>query len=345
MKYRAVVLVVVAVLLLVAAWAGQESVIVRRAERQVLLMDTFVRLVVHGRLTQAALEETIEATVKEMARLESILSAHATGSDIDKLNNAATEPRQVSEETFAVLERAKQVYERSQGAFDVTVGALMRVWGFGTDQRAVPSPEALTAALSGVGFTYVEMDASQRTVRLTHPKTRLDLGGIAKGYIVDRAIEFLAARGIQYAFVEAGGDVRVRGGYPGQFVWERPRAVRIGVQHPTQRDALIAVVSTHGGAVLTSGDYARYFVQDGVRYTHIVDPRTGQTVRGISSVTIVADEAALADAIATAAMVLGVEQGIALIESFPGVEGLLVTDDGSVVMSQGMSAFAELMGR
>ncbi|MBT9155668.1 MAG: FAD:protein FMN transferase [Firmicutes bacterium] len=209
MKYKAVVLTAAVVLLLVAAWVGQESVVVRRAERQVLLMDTFVRLVVHGRLSQAALEETIEATVKEMARLESILSAHATGSDIDKLNNADTEPRVVSDETFAVLERAKLVYERSQGAFDVTVGALMRAWGFGTDQRAVPSPEALTAALSGVGFAYVEMDASQRTVRLTHPKTRLDLGGIAKGYIVDRAIELLAARGIQYAFVEAGGPVRV----------------------------------------------------------------------------------------------------------------------------------------
>jgi thiamine biosynthesis lipoprotein len=308
-------------------------------------MDTFVRLVVHGRQSQAALDDIIDATVKEMSRLESVLSAHAAGSDVYKLNTAATAPRVVSDETFAVLERAKQVYERSQGAFDVTVGALMRAWGFGTDARAVPSPAALAEALTGVGFEHVEMDVSQRTVRLTHPNTQLDLGGVAKGYIVDQAILFLAQRGVTHAFVEAGGDVRVLGGFPGQFIWERPRAVRIGVQHPTQPDALIAVVSTYGGAVLTSGDYERYFIQDGVRYTHIVDPRTGMTVRGIASATIVAPEAALADAIATAAMVLNVEQGIALIESFPGVMGLLVTEDGTVVMSQGMSAITELTGR
>ncbi len=345
MRYRAVVLAVAAVLLVIVAWTGQERVIVRRAERDVVLMDTFVRIVIHGGLSQAALEETIEATVKEMARLEAILSAHAAGSDVYNLNHAATEPRLVSEETLAVLGRARQVYEQSHGAFDVTVGALMRAWGFGTEQRSVPSPDALAEALSGVGFAHVEVDASQRSVRLGHPKTQLDLGGVAKGYIVDKAIEFLAARGIEYAFVEAGGDVRILGGYPGQFVWEKPRAVRVGVQHPTQRDALLAVVSSFGGAVLTSGDYERYFMQDGVRYTHIVDPRTGQTVRGLSSVTIVADEAALADAIATAVMVLGVEQGIALIESFPGVEGLLVAEDGSVVMSQGMSAFTKLTDR
>jgi thiamine biosynthesis lipoprotein len=308
-------------------------------------MDTFVRLVVHGRQSQAALDDIIDATVKEMARLESVLSAHAAGSDVDKLNTAATAPRVVSDETIAVLERAKQVYERSQGAFDVTIGALMRAWGFGTDARAVPTPAALAEALPGVGFEHVEMDVSQRTVRLTHPNTQLDLGGVAKGYIVDQAILFLAQRGITNAFVEAGGDVRVLGGFPGQFIWEKPRAVRIGVQHPTQPDALIAVVSTYGGAVLTSGDYERYFIQDGVRYTHIVDPRTGMTVRGIASATIVAPEAALADAIATAAMVLNVEQGIALIESFPGVMGLLVTEDGTVVMSQGMSAITELTGR
>ena len=345
MRYKAVVLAVVAVLLVAAAWAGQTSVIVRRAEREVLLMDTFVRIVVHGRHSQATLEETIDAAVKEMARLESILSAHAEGSDVYRLNTAATAAREVSEETLAVLERAKQVYERSQGAFDVTVGALMHAWGFGTDRRAVPSSEALAEALSGVGFEHVEIDKAQRTVRLRHPRTQLDLGGVAKGYIVDAAILFLAERGITNAFVEAGGDVRVLGGYPGRFIWDRPRAVRIGVQHATQPEALIAVVSTYGGAVLTSGDYERYFVQDGVRYTHIVDPRTGMTARGIVSATIVAPEAALADAIATAAMVLDVTQGVALIESFPGVMGLLVTEDGLVVMSQGMSDITELTGR
>lgn len=344
MKYKAVVLAFV-VLLVAIAWAGQTRVVVRRAERQVLLMDTFVRIVVHGRQSQAALDDIIDATVEEMARLESILSAHAVGSDVVNLNTAATAARVVSEETFAVLERAKQVYSRSQGAFDVTVGALMRAWGFGTDRRAVPTPAALAEALTGVGFAHVEMDASQRTVRLTHPKTQLDLGGVAKGYIVDQAILFLAERGITNAIVEAGGDVRVLGGCPGQFIWERPRAVRIGVQHPTQPESLLAVVSTYDGAVLTSGNYERYFIQDGVRHTHIVDPRTGMTVRGISSVTIAAPEAALADAIATAAMVLDVEQGIALIESFPGVMGLLVTEDGTVVMSQGMAAITELTGR
>jgi len=345
MKFGRVALVTAALLILIAVWVGQSLAVIRRAERQVLLMDTFVRVIVHGRLSQAALEKTIDATVNEMARLEGILSAHAVGSDIYRINNAGTERREVSAETLAVLERAALVYEQSRGAFDITVGALMRAWGFGTDTRAVPSPEMLAEALSGVGFEHVEVDSARRSVRLSHPATRLDLGGVAKGYIVDKAVEFLAARGIDYAIVDAGGDVRVLGGHPGQFVWERPRAVRVGVQHPTQRDALIAVVSTHRGAVLTSGDYERYFVEDGVRYTHIVDPRTGQTVRGLSSATIMASEAALADAIATAVMVLGAEEGKALIEAFPDVEGLLITEGGAIVMTDGMAQFTELINR
>lgn len=339
MKYRSVVFAIVAVVLVTGAWIAQSYVVVHRAERNVLLMDTFVRLIANGR----GAERVLDDAVNEMSRLESILSAHISGSDVSRINASGQAPVQVSKETIEVLERAFLVYSRTNGAFDVTVGAVLRAWGFGTVNQAVPTQEALAQAMSGVGFFNVEFDQKNRTVRLKHPDTRLDLGGVAKGYIVDKAIELIKARGIRYAIVDAGGDVRVTGGRPGQYIWEKPRAVRVGVQDPFFPEGIFAVVETYEESVLTSGDYERFFVQDGVRYTHIIDPRTGYPVRGLTSVTIVTREAALADGIATAVMVMGKEEGIKLINSWDGVEGMLITEDEEVIMSTGMSQITNVL--
>lgn len=339
MKSRPVMFALIAIVLVVGAWLAQSYVVINRAERDVLLMDTFVRLIANGRGAEKALDDTI----KEMARLESVLSAHLPGSDVYRLNTADGAPVEVSRETIEVLERAALVYERTNGAFDVTVGAVLRAWGFGSANLSVPTAEALARAMSGVGFTNVEIDQGSRTVRLKHPETRLDLGGVAKGYIVDKAMEYIKARKVKHAIVDAGGDVRVTGGRPGQYIWEKPRAVRVGVQDPFSPEGLFAVVETFEASVLTSGDYERFFEQNGIRYTHIIDPRTGYPVRGLTSVTIVTEEAALADGIATAVMVMGKEEGLKLINSWDGVEGMLITEDEEVIMSTGMSQITNVL--
>jgi len=321
------------------AWVLQGYISMESARRDVLMMDTFVSVLADGRQAEKVLDDAIV----EMQRLEALLSAHVAGSDVYRINNARGEQVSVSAETIEVLAVAEEAFRKSNGAFDVTIGAVLKLWGFGTDDRRVPSAAELLEVMAGVGFANVEFSREDQWVRLKHPGTRLDFGGVAKGYIVDRAAEFISSRGIRHAVVDAGGDVRIVGGRPNIPRWRGARPARVGVQDPVTRANLIAVVSVMDAAVLTSGDYERYFMEDGVRYSHIIDPRTGRPVQGLSSVTIVASKAAVADALATAVMVLGPEAGMSLIEALDGVEALLITAEQELIMSSGMAALTEIL--
>jgi len=321
------------------AWVLQGYISMESARRDVLMMDTFVSVLADGRQAEKVLDDAIV----EMQRLEALLSAHVAGSDVYRINNARGEQVSVSAETIEVLAVAEEAFRKSNGAFDVTIGAVLKLWGFGTDDRRVPSAAELLEVMAGVGFANVEFSREDQWVRLKHPGTRLDFGGVAKGYIVDRAAEFISSRGIRHAVVDAGGDVRIVGGRPNIPRWRGARPARVGVQDPVTRANLIAVVSVMDAAVLTSGDYERYFMEDGVRYSHIIDPRTGRPVQGLSSVTIVASKAAVADALATAVMVLGPEAGMSLIEALDGVEALLITAEQELIMSSGMAALTEVL--
>lgn len=339
MKTKQLLFALVLLGVVAGAWVLQGYMTMESARRDVLMMDTFVSVLADGR--QA--ERVIDDAVVEMQRLEAILSAHVEGSDVYRINNARGAQVSVSQETIDVLLVAEEAFRRTNGAFDVTIGAVLKLWGFGTDDRHVPSAAEILEAMKGVGFANVEFSREGRWVRLKNVATRLDFGGVAKGYIVDRAAEFIASRGIRHAVVDAGGDVRIVGGRPNIPRWRGARLARVGVQDPTNRERLIAVVSAMDAAVLTSGDYERYFVADGIRYTHIIDPRTGRPVQGLSSVTIVTSKAAVADALATAVMVLGKEAGLALIEDWEGVEALLITAEQELIMSSGMAALTEIL--
>lgn len=325
-------------MILLAAWYVQASLFLTSAERNVLLMDTFVGI----RVTGKDADRLAGQAVDEMMRLEGLFTAHSDGSEVSLINRAYPNAVSISPEVLEVLLLAQDIHQRSAGAFDVTVGGLLRLWGFGTDSPAVPSAEDLAVAMQGVGMQYVVIDREASTVRTTHPATQLDLGGIAKGYIVDKAVELLQKGGARHILVDAGGDVRIYGGRPGDTRFADPRPARIGVQDPRSPRNLAAIISTMEGAVLTSGDYERFFVHEGVRYSHIIDPRTGYPSRGVSSVTVIAGSAALADGIATAAMVLGAEEGYALINSWSGVEGMLITEDEEIILSAGMAEITEV---
>jgi thiamine biosynthesis lipoprotein len=167
-------------------------------------------------------------------------------------------------------------------------------------------------------------------VYLPKSGTEIDLGGIAKGYVVDRAVDVLRQSGITSASVDAGGDIRLIGGKPGGRPW------RVGVRHPRERDRIIAVLELLDSAVVTSGDYERYFMLGGTRYHHLLDPDTGLPAAGLASVTVVAADATTADALSTTVFVMGRERGLALIESLPGVEAILVTAELDVILSSGL---------
>lgn len=288
-----------------------------------LLMGTVVDIVVVAAPSRA--EPAIEAAFDEMLRIENLLSPHIEHSDVWRLSHS-DQPVSVSPETIQVLTLGRRIAELSDGAFDPGLGALKQLWGVETDTPRVPTNDEIRRALRGTGPTALRLEG--RTVTKSDPLLQVDLGGIAKGYALDRAVEILRQAGIRHASVNAGGDLRLLGNH-GERPW------RIGIQHPRRNRELLATLELADVAVVTSGDYERFFERDGVRYHHLFDPRTGQPARDCQSVTVVAGEAMLADALATAAFVLGPARGIELLRQ-QQVEGIIVTADGELLVTAGL---------
>ena len=300
-----------------------------------LLMGTEVKVTAVA-ASRARARAAIDGCVARMSRLEGLLSRRIATSDIARCNSAAAHfPVPVDPETIRVLQEARRYSELTGGAFDVTVMPLIRVWMEAARANGLPTEEDLAKAGKRVGFRRVSLDETARTVRFTGEGAAIDLGAIAKGYIVDRGLIVLRQAGISAGLIEAGGDIAAFGRKPDSSAW------RIGVQDPTQpqsKAALVEVIEIGDAAVATSGNYRRFSEINGKRYSHIIDPRSGRPADAVPSVTVVARDATTADALATGVSVLGVEDGLRLIESLPGVEALLIT------VGEGGLAFHESSG-
>ena len=254
------------------------------------------------------------------------MSLYSPGSELAEVNAAAGRaPVKVSHELLVVIEKSLEISRMTGGAFDATVGSVEAVWG--DIQREgggkLPGEEAIRDALDCVGYQHVRIDGVARTVFLEKEGMRLDLGGIAKGYIVDRGMDWLERRGIREALVNAGGDI-LASGFRENSSW------RIGLQDPFEQGGLLGVFLVRQGAVVTSGSYERYFETAEGRFAHILNPKTGRPVEGLLSVTVIAEEAFLADALATAMMVGGREDAISLLGRFSSAKGVLVEQDGTI---------------
>lgn len=272
------------------------------------------------------------AAFAEVARLEGLLSTWRPASDVSRLNAAAGgAPVPVHAETRAVLRAAARVSAWTEGKFDVTFGALAEIWKFDHDQdNRVPSAAGIAARLPRVDYRRVVIDDAAGTVAITRPDMRVHLGGIGKGYAVDAAVTILRAAGLRDFMVQFGGDLYVAG-TAGASAW------RLGIQDPRGApDDPFAVLELSDATFSTSGDYERYFEQDGVRYHHILDPGTGEPARGTRSVTIVTKEALWADGLSTGVFILGPERGMALVERLPDVEAVIVTAENEVLVSTGL---------
>ena len=301
-----------------------------------LAMDTGIELALHA-ASRSEAEAAKAKAFAEMARLEQLLSRSIPASDVNRVNEAAGAAAvRVAPETIAVLEAALKFASLSNGAFDPTVSPLLDRWGFLGKQPRVPSETEIKGTLLLVDSRQVAVDRAAGAGFLPVAGMGLDLGGIAKGYIVDQALARLADAGIQHACLSAGGDICLLGPRPDGSPW------RIGIRHPREAGQLIGVLPLSGGAVVTSGDYERAFTVDGKRYHHILDPATGLPASSLASVTIVALSAMEAVALSTAGFVLGPERGVALVESLPGVEAVLVTPDLEVLVSTGLKDKLEL---
>jgi len=298
-------------------------------KRHRILMGTLVEITVIGKDTDGA-EAAIRDAFDEMQRVEGLMSRRIPGSDVSKINEwAGIKAVPVSADVLRVIRRAEEISRASEGHFDITIGAVLDLWGFEGNGHRLPAEGEVSKALDAVGYTAVLVDERASTVKLKKKEMRIDLGGIAKGYAVDRAVDLLKSRGYRNMIVNAGGDIRVSGRKThGSWV--------IGIQDPRDRSRILATINAEDISVATSGDYERYFVKEGKRYHHLLNPFTGFPARLCRSVTILAEDALSADGLATAVFVLGPRKGLHLIEAVDGVEGLIISSEGGIITSENL---------
>lgn len=298
------------------------------------LMDTIIEITAYGKGNEAA----VTAAFAEFKRIHELTNRFDESSQVSKINQAAGKEKvQVDPDIIAMLKLARSRSEQLNGALDVSVGALTELWSVGHKGEFVPSDAEIKALLPLVNFRLIEIDDKANTVFLPKPGMRIDLGAVAKGYADRKAIDVLKAHGIKSALVNAGGDVRVIGKRPDGQPW------RLGVQDPRDSEGIAAKLALTDWDVLeTSGDYQRFFIKDGIRYSHIIDPRTGYQPREIASVTIVAKAENNVDILSTALFVLGVEKGQELLKQYPGTEAIFITSDGKKVITPGLEGKIEL---
>jgi len=328
--------------LLYAGRAAREPVRVDSGYR--VIMGTFSRVVVVARNEKAG-RACIAAAFERQRRIESLMSYHRPDSELSNVNlHAAEKAVSVNALTFEVLRKAVHFSELSGGAFDVTVGPLIDLWRAAGDANAPPSEAALAKARRNVGYDKLILNDKEMTVKFAAEGMRIDLGGIAKGYAIDKSAEAIRKGGALGGMVDIGGDIRCFGRPPeGQEHW------RIGLQDPTQATEDLTtgepllILQLSDAAVTTSGDYRRYTNVAGQKQSHIMDATTGRGANQLASVTIIAPDATTADALATAVTVLGPEKGLALIEKLDAVEAILLPAQAGagLVFSQGAAAYVK----
>lgn len=285
-------------------------------------MGTVVSISIYSQTEPPLWHTHVDSAFSRMARLERLTTVYDSTSQISGINRAAgMVSLEVDPEIVELLYLSKEVGEASNGAFDVTISPLLDVWRFHSDTPRVPALSEIQAHLGAIDFRKISVSGS--TATLADAGMAIDLGGIAKGYAVDLAVDELLDDGYTDFMVEAGGDLRA-------VASDLTRGERnIWIQHPRHPDKFFASIKMDAGAVATSGDYERYFEEGGKRYHHILNPQTGFPAGPNVSVTIFAGTTAIADAYSTAVFVLGPEAGLQLIEQTPGLEGVIIYEENS----------------
>ncbi|MEW7995317.1 MAG: FAD:protein FMN transferase [Candidatus Thiodiazotropha endolucinida] len=274
-------------------------------------------------------EAAVQAVMEEFRRLDKKLSPYIEHSELALINRmAASEPVVISEEFYRLLETSHVYSELTKGAFDITFASIGHRYDYRKGVK--PSDSTIDSALPLIDYRNIRLAAANRTVSFEKPGVRIDLGGIAKGYAVDRGIELLQQRGIGHALISAGGDSRLLGDHRG-------RPWHIGIQAPRDKERMAAMLPLVDNAISTSGDYERFFERDGVRYHHIISPKTGRSAGTLQSVTIIGPNATRTDALSTSVFVLGAEKGMALVNRLEDIDAVIIDEDGEMITSDGFT--------
>jgi len=264
-------------------------------------------------------ERLLRDAMAEFDRIEALMSTYIPASEMSRINaSAAAEPQKISAELFALLERSLSVSDMTDGAFDISYDSVGYLYDFRAGKR--PDTQAIAEQLDRVDYRLVELDDIAQTVYFKVPGVRINLGGIAKGYAVGRVIELLKEQGVEHALATAGGDTSLLGD-------RRGKPWIVGIRDPRKDEAIFTRLALENESISTSGDYERYFIEDGERYHHILQPSTGKPVRGVRSVTIIGPDATLTDALSTSVFIMGPEAGLELIDSMSEYEAVVITDD------------------
>jgi len=306
-------------------------------KRTKFLMNTVVNITVdHENLKTS--ETAIEASFKEIERIEKMTNVYDKESEISKINRYAyIKPVVLTKELYEIIEKCLKYSELTDGAFDISIGPIVLLWGFGGEkgnQKKVPEKKIINELLSNVNYKKIVLDKKKHTIKFLKEGMKIDLSAAAKGYSVDRAIQVLISHGIKNAIIEAGGDLRTIGHPIKRDYWN------IGVQHPRKRDKIITVLKISNKSIATSGDYENFFFEHGIRYHHLFDPKTGYPANnGCISTTVITKYAIDSDILATSTFVLGPIRGMKLIEELPDTEGIIVsqTEKGiKITVSKGL---------
>ena len=278
---------------------------------------------------RAQANAAIAAVMAEMHRIDGAMSPHKADSELSRINrDAAAAPVRLSDEMARLLARAIDFSSRSGGAFDITYASVGQLYDYRAGVR--PTDAAIAQAREAVGYRNLILDAAARTLRFARDGVRIDLGGFAKGHAVDNAVAILQGFGIEHAIVSAGGDSRVLGD-------RRGRPWTVAIRHPRLPAEVVAVLPLEDTSISTSGDYERYFVgRDGVRCHHLIDPRSGKSPASVHSVTILAADGLTSEALSKSVFVLGLDEGMELVEAQAGVDAVVIDAAGRLHYSSGL---------
>lgn len=271
----------------------------------------------------------IDTAVSEIQRIERLISSWDPASQTSEINrNAGIKPVVVDPELYNLISRALKISEITDGAFDISYASMDKIWKFDGSMRSMPSEEAIRNSVSKVGYQNIILDPEDHSVFLKKEGMKIGFGAIGKGYAADRAKDLLRSQGVTAGIINASGDMNTWGTQPNGDTW------KVAITNPLNKEHAFALLPLEDRAVVTSGDYEKFVKFNGVRYSHIINPKTGYPATGIISATVFAPKAELADALATSVFVMGIETGIDRINQLPGIDCIIVDTNGKVHTSK-----------
>ncbi|RIV35278.1 FAD:protein FMN transferase [Flagellimonas lutimaris] len=277
-------------------------------------------------------DEYLDMAISEISRIEKIISSWDSQSQTSAINrNAGVSPVKVDSELFQLIERALKISKLTQGAFDISYASMDRIWKFDGSVTEMPQAEVIKQSVSKVGYQNIILNHKEQTVFLKNKGMKIGFGAIGKGYAADKAKKLLVKHGVTSGIINASGDLNAWGTQPDGKDW------MVAIVNPLNKSKVFSWLPIKDQAVVTSGNYEKYIILNGERYTHIIDPRTGYPSKGILSATIFTKNAELADALATSIFVMGVETGLDFVNQLKGVECIIVDENNKIITSKNIA--------